>query len=212
MNTRAKSNPDRADHAAHMDLVAQAGMLAAGQLSAVELLERSLDRIAATQDTLNAFRTVRTAAARAEAGVADERLRRGERLALLGVPIAVKDDVDAAAVAAGIVPAAVGSDGAGSVRIPASWCQLVGVKPQRGRISTWPDRESFNGLTCIGPLTRTVSDTALMLDVLSGNHPQDLHAPAPPDEPYAEAILHPPEALRIAVSLRPPYRRLSRSS
>jgi len=279
MKTAANSNPDRADHTAHMDLATQAAMLAAGELSAVELLERSLERIAATQDTLNAFRTVRTAAARAEAVLADERLRRGERLALLGVPIAVKDDVDvageptsfgcagdfapkdtdsemvrrlreagavivgktntpeiglypftegpafgatrnpwnldhtpggssggsAAAVAAGIVPAAVGSDGAGSVRIPASWCQLVGVKPQRGRISTWPERESFNGLTCIGPLTRTVSDAALMLDVLSGNHPQDLHAPAPPDEPYAEAILRPPEALRIAVSLRPPY-------
>jgi amidase len=111
----------------------------------------------------------------------------------------------AAAVAAGIIPAALGSDGAGSVRIPASWCHLVGVKPQRGRISTWPDRESFNGLTCIGPLTRTVADAALMLDVLRGNHPEDLHAPPAPDEPYAQVILHAPEKLRIAVCLRPPY-------
>jgi amidase len=279
MKSVANLNQGPSDEITQMDLVTQARMLAAGQLSAVELLDRSLDRIAATQDTLNAFRVVRAGAARAEAALADGRLRRGERLALLGVPIAVKDDVDvageptsfgcagdfapkhvdsemvrrlraagavivgktntpeiglypftegpafgatrnpwsldhtpggssggsAAAVAAGIVPAAVGSDGAGSVRIPASWCHLVGVKPQRGRISTWPDRESFNGLTCIGPLTRTVADAALMLDVLSGNHPGDLHAPPAPDEPYAEAILRPPRALRIAVSVRPPY-------
>ena len=90
----------------------------------------------------------------------------------------------AAAVAAGLVSAAVGSDGAGSVRIPAAWTHLVGVKPQRGRISTWPDAEAFNGLTVIGPLARTVGDAALLLDVLSGNVPGDLHRPPAPPESF----------------------------
>src|SRR6202023_4023472 len=57
----------------------------------------------------------------------------------------------AAAVAAGLVPAGLGSGGLGSVPIPAAWTHLVGIKPQRGRISTWPDPGAFNGLTCIGP-------------------------------------------------------------
>jgi amidase len=111
----------------------------------------------------------------------------------------------AAAVAAGIVPAAVGSDGAGSVRIPAAWCGLVGVKPQRGRISTWPDAESFNGLSCFGPLTRTVADAALLLDVLSGPHPGDLHTPPAPSEAFALAATRDPGRLRIALSLRAPF-------
>ncbi len=111
----------------------------------------------------------------------------------------------AAAVAAGLVSAAVGSDGAGSVRIPAAWTGLVGVKPQRGRISTWPDAESFNGLTCLGPLTRTVADAALMMDVLSGNHPGDRHRPPPPAEPYATAARRDPGRLRIGLSLRIPF-------
>ncbi len=81
----------------------------------------------------------------------------------------------AAAVAAGLVPAAIGSDGAGSIRIPAAWTGLVGLKPQRGRISTLPDAEAFNGLTCFGPLTHSVADTALLLHAVSGNREGDLH-------------------------------------
>ena len=90
----------------------------------------------------------------------------------------------AAAVAAGIVAATIGSDGAGSVRIPAAWCGLVGLKPQRGRISTWPEAEAFNGLTCFGPLAHTVSDAALLLDLLAGSHEGDLHKPPAPAEPF----------------------------
>ena len=75
----------------------------------------------------------------------------------------------AAAVAAGLVAAAIGSDGAGSVRIPAAWTNLVGIKPQRGRISTWPMPEAFNGITVNGVLARTVADAALVLDAASGN-------------------------------------------
>lgn len=111
----------------------------------------------------------------------------------------------AAAVSAGIVPAAVGSDGAGSVRIPAGWCNLVGIKPQRGRISTWPDQGAFNGVMCFGPLARTVADAALMLDVLSGMHPGDAYTPPPPITLYAQAARSEPEPLRIGLSLHAPF-------
>jgi amidase len=111
----------------------------------------------------------------------------------------------AAAVAAGLVAGAIGSDGAGSVRIPAAWCGLVGLKPQRGRISTWPDRESFNGLACFGPLARSAADAALLLDAVQGAVPADAHQPAPPTEPYAEVAGRAPGRLRIAVSLGVPF-------
>jgi amidase len=111
----------------------------------------------------------------------------------------------AAAVAAGLVPAAVGSDGAGSVRIPAAWSGLVGLKPQRGRISCWPDTDAFFGITCNGPLARSVDDAALLLDVLSGNHPDDrVRLPAPP-EPFRDAASRPVRRLRIALSFRVPF-------
>ncbi|MEV6219030.1 amidase [Nocardia sp. NPDC051833] len=109
----------------------------------------------------------------------------------------------AAAVAAGLVPAALGSDGAGSVRIPASWNNLVGIKPQRGRISTWPHAEAFYGLTVNGPLARTVGDAALLLDVAAGPHRGDLHTPAPIDA--SAAVGRDPGKLRIALSLRIPF-------
>ena len=112
----------------------------------------------------------------------------------------------AAAVAAGVVDFALGSDGAGSVRIPAAWTHLVGIKPQRGRISTWPDPESFNGLTCIGPLARTVMDAAVLLDAVRGNHPEDRHKPPLPARPYVdEAREAAPGRLRIGLSLRAPF-------
>ncbi|MEU5806253.1 amidase [Streptomyces sp. NPDC047718] len=253
-------------------LAAMAQELAEGHVTSRELTERALERIAAAQPRLNAFRIVRTEAALAEADAADRRLAAGERLPLLGVPLAVKDDMDvageptafgcagdfppkaadseavrrlraagavvvgktqtpelgqwpfteghafgatrnpwnpdhtpggssggsAAAVAAGLVPAALGSDGAGSVRIPAAWTHLVGVKPQRGRISTWPEPESFHGLTVNGVLARTVADAALLLDAASGPHPRDRHRPAPITAVAAAARA--PRRLRIALS------------
>lgn len=111
----------------------------------------------------------------------------------------------AAAVAAGLVAGAIGSDGAGSVRIPAAWCGLVGLKPQRGRISTWPDREAFHGLTCFGPLARSAADAALLLDAVEGAVPADAHQPPPPPEPFAETAARAPGRLRIAISLGVPF-------
>ncbi len=210
----------------------------------------ALARIEATQPTLNAFRHLRAEAALAEAAEADRRLAAGERLPLLGVPVAVKDDTDvaglpthfgcagerppatadseavrrlraagavvvgktnscelgqwpftegpgfgatrnpwntahtpggssggsAAAVAAGLVPAALGSDGA-TVRIPAAWTHLVGIKPQRGRVSVHPHSDAFQGLTVNGPLARTVADAALLLDAAANRAPR---GPPPP--------------------------------
>jgi amidase len=109
----------------------------------------------------------------------------------------------AAAVAAGLVPAALGSDGAGSIRIPAAWSHLIGIKPQRGRISTLPDPEAFKGITVFGPLARTVQDAALLLDVASGNVEGDLHRPEPVE--VSPAVGRDPGRLRIALSLRPPF-------
>ena len=74
----------------------------------------------------------------------------------------------AAAVAAGLVPVAQGSDGGGSIRIPASCCGLVGLKPTRGRISGCPMYGEVTGLATAGTLARTVRDAAAMLDVLAG--------------------------------------------
>ncbi len=77
----------------------------------------------------------------------------------------------AAAVAAGLVPAALGTDGLGSVRIPAACCGLVGVKPQRGRVSYAPLAEHWHGLSVIGPLVRRAADAALLLDVMAAERP-----------------------------------------
>lgn len=109
----------------------------------------------------------------------------------------------AAAVSAGLVAAGLGSDGAGSIRIPAAWTNLVGIKPQRGRLSTYPWREAFYGLTVNGPLARTVADAALLLDVLQGSHDDDVHHPARVD--LQEAADREPPRLRIGLSTEPPF-------
>lgn len=101
------------------------------------------------------------------------------------------------------MPAALGSDGAGSVRIPASWTHLVGIKPQRGRVSTWPRGESFQGITVNGTLARTVADAALLLDAAAGNHPLDPHRPPAVDA--SAAVGRDPGRLRVALALKPPF-------
>lgn len=108
-----------------------------------------------------------------------------------------------AAVAAGLVPVAHGNDGGGSIRIPAACCGLVGLKPSRGRVSWSPVvRESF--LAVHGVLTRSVRDTALLLDVLAGPEPGDATWAPPPAEPFAVSAAKPPGSLRIGLSTDPP--------
>ena len=251
--------------------------LASGEVTAIELTRRTLHAIEASQPTLNAFRVILTESALAGAAQADRRRAAGDEAPLLGIPIAVKDDVDvagvptsfgaagpirpatqdaevvrrlkaagavivgktntcelgqwpftsgpafghtrnpwsrkhtpggssggsAAAVAAGLVTAAIGSDGAGSIRIPAAWTHLVGIKPQRGRISTWPLPEAFNGITVNGVLARTVADAALVLDAASGNVEGELHRPPPLK--VADSVGTAPGPLTIALSTRFPY-------
>ena len=258
-------------------LTQQLYQLASSRVTSEELVQRSLRAITVSQSTLNAFRVVMTDQALADAREADRKRAAGQSLPLLGIPIAVKDDVDvagtptrfgtsgtvpnatadaevvrrlraagaiivgktntcelgqwpftsgpafghtrnpwsrdhtpggssggsAAAVAAGLVTAAIGSDGAGSVRIPAAWTHLVGIKPQRGRISTWPLPEAFNGITVNGVLARTVADAALVLDAASGNVDGDLHKPPPVR--VAEHVGKAPGPLTVAMSTKFPF-------
>lgn len=109
----------------------------------------------------------------------------------------------AAAVAAGMVPIAHGNDGGGSTRIPAACCGLVGLKPQRGRISRGPV-EGASHLVQDGVLTRTVEDTAAALDVLAGYEPGDTHWAPPPDEPFSSAAARRPARLRVGYTTLPP--------
>jgi amidase len=105
----------------------------------------------------------------------------------------------AAAVAAGMVPVAHGNDGGGSIRIPAACCGLVGLKPARGRISAAPDRGEAP-LDVDGMLTRTVADTAAILDVLAGYELGDANWAPPPSEPFALSATRAPSKLRIAAT------------
>jgi amidase len=258
-------------------LADQLYQLASGAVTSAELVRRSLHAITVSQSTLNAFRVVLTESALAEAADADRRRAAGQLAPLLGIPIAVKDDVDiagvptafgtsghvrpatqdaevvrrlraagavivgktnscelgqwpftsgpgfghtrnpwarkhtpggssggsAVAVAAGLVTAAIGSDGAGSVRVAAAWTHLVGIKPQRGRISTWPLPEAFNGITVYGVLARTVADAAMVLDAAAGNVDGDLHTASPVR--MFDCVGKAPGALRIAMSTRFPF-------
>jgi amidase len=109
----------------------------------------------------------------------------------------------AAAVAAGLTALAHGSDGGGSIRIPASCCGVFGLKPSRGRVSAAPFT-SLEGLSTAGPITRTVEDAAALLDVLEGYEPGDPWWAPPPDRTFAEAVGDPPGRLRIAVTTNPP--------
>ena len=106
----------------------------------------------------------------------------------------------AAAVIAGILPMAHATDGGGSIRIPAAQCGLFGLKPTRGRISMAPDAgEGWGGLSAGHVVSRSVRDSALMLDVAAGLEPGDPYASPTPERPFVEAIGRPPARLRIAL-------------
>ncbi len=108
----------------------------------------------------------------------------------------------AAAVAARLAPIAQGSDGGGSIRIPASVTGLVGVKPSRGRVSDLPLVPGVGELAVIGPLARTVADAAAFLDVLAGCSPEDLFG-VPSPESFLAAARRPPGRLRIGCCVTP---------
>jgi amidase len=109
----------------------------------------------------------------------------------------------AAALAAGLLPVAHGSDGGGSIRIPASCCGLFGLKPSRGRVSAAPF-SSLEGLSTAAPLSRTVLDAAALLDVMAGYEPGDPWWAPPPERPFADEVGATPGRLRIAVTSTPP--------
>jgi amidase len=109
----------------------------------------------------------------------------------------------AAALAAGLLPVAHGTDGGGSIRIPASCCGVFGLKPSRGRVSAAPFT-SLEGLSTSGPLSRSVADAAHLLDVLAGYEPGDPYWAPPPERPFAEEATAMPGTLRVAVTAEPP--------
>jgi aspartyl-tRNA(Asn)/glutamyl-tRNA(Gln) amidotransferase subunit A len=234
---------------AYATLAQIAQLIRARQLSPVELLERTLERVARRDPALNAYQLVLAERARAAAARAEREIAAGDyRGSLHGVPIAVKDLLDvagtpttagskilagrvadadatavarleqagavivgktrlsefayspgsnnahygptrnpwsadhdtggsssgsAAAVAAGLAYAALGSDTGGSIRIPASLCGVVGLKPTFGRISLHGVAPLAWSLDHLGPLTRSVGDAALLLEVLAGADPRD---------------------------------------
>ncbi len=268
--------PTTEDEVAFAGAARIAEMVRAKEVSPGELVELYLGRIARIEPKLNAFRVVLGEQARADAKRAEERLADGEEAPLLGVPVAIKDNVDyagevtthgtaaygdpatedglvvrrlrdagavilgktnlpelaiygftesptwgdtrnpwdpsrttggssggsGAAVAAGMSAIAHATDGAGSIRYPSAFCGLFGLKPQRNRISLWPDREHWYGLSVSGCVSRTVMDTALYLDVMSGSEKGDFESPPPLERQLVEAARTPPGRLRIACTTK----------
>jgi amidase len=109
----------------------------------------------------------------------------------------------AAAVSAGILPVAHATDGGGSIRIPAAQCGLFGLKPSRGRVSTSSDAgEGWGGLSTGHVVSRSVRDSALMLDCASGPEPGDPYAAPMGESSFLEAVARPPRELRIALMFK----------
>lgn len=107
----------------------------------------------------------------------------------------------AAAVASGMVAVGIGGDGGGSIRLPAAWCGLVGLKPQRGRVSTAPHPDLWRSLGTLGPLTRTVADSALVYDVLAGSTGLDRFRAGSWAHSLTRSLAVDPPPLRIRIVL-----------
>lgn len=108
----------------------------------------------------------------------------------------------AVAVAAGMVPIAIGGDGGGSIRIPSACCGLFGLKPERGRVTTSPLPHLWWGLGTVGPLARSVVDSAIVYDVLRGSLDGDMFRAAEPSMSFTEAARTEPGRLRIGWSTK----------
>jgi len=261
----------------------QAEAVASGAVSAADLTDAVLARIAEVDPRLNAFTVVLSEEARAEAAARDASLAAGERPGPLhGVPVAIKEENvvagtvttfggranhrvaeadglvaqrlreagaivvgktnmpefgqfpftesvrfgntlnpwdlgrtpggssggTAAAVASGMVAAGIGGDGGGSIRIPSACCGLFGLKATRGRVSSAPAADLWCALGVVGPLTRTVLDSALVYDAIRGNGPGDRYTVADPEIPFAESArlsaATSQRTLRIAWSTKSP--------
>ncbi|WP_353227374.1 amidase [Novosphingobium sp.] len=110
----------------------------------------------------------------------------------------------AAAVAAGVLPAAHATDGGGSIRIPASCCGLFGLKPSRGRVPMGPGRtEGWGGLSVHHAVTRSVRDSAAILDATHGIEPGSRYGAPTPDAPFLSQVARDPGPLRIALMTQP---------
>jgi amidase len=253
-----------------------ARMLADGAITSPVLVELYLERIARVNRELIAYSAVFDKSARREAEAAQRRLDAGEAGPLLGVPVAVKDNVDVAgayttfgssahgaakacdaevvrrlraagavvigktacpelcmwpftesitfgatrnpwnetrtpggssggaavAAAAALTSLALGSDAGGSIRIPATWCGVFGLKPQRGRIPLSPCDDGWYGLNVYGVLTRTVEDAALFMDVVT--------TPDVADAKFVGLLAQKPRRLRVALSTKIPPLVISR--
>src|SRR5689334_13814696 len=253
-----------------------AAAVAGKEISARELLDLHLDRIAAVNPGVNAVVSLDEERARAGAAEADERLARGEEVGPLhGLPHAFKDTHEVAGwrttfgsplreqyvskrddlvaeriraagvvtigktnvpewaagshtfnpvfgttlnphdptrsaggssggaacpLAAGMVPLADGSDMGGSLRNPASFCGVVGLRPSRGRVPSWPSGNHWEALGVSGPLARNVDDLALLLSVMAGPDPRDPLALGDPGSTFAPPVSGSLAGVRVALS------------
>ncbi|MFN0317067.1 MAG: amidase [Burkholderiales bacterium] len=267
-----------------MDAMTLAAKIRGKELSASEVTQAVLDRMAVLEPYLHAFATPTPEVARAAAKAVDTRIAAGEDPGILGgVPVGIKDLVatagirtamgsplysdfipdeddivverlkaagaiiigktnvpelgysgvghnplgvttrnpwntaltpggssagSGASVAAGVAPFAVGSDGGGSVRIPSAHCGLYGIKASMGRVplypgcrdERYPGLSSWESLEHIGPMSRTVADSALMLKVITGPDPRDRYSIPAADFDYVEATRGDIKGLRVAYS------------